>query len=162
LHHVVGHRDFSQRCAAIARHRQTAHKQLVIAFLQRIRCDGAGSEGDRVARPPGGQHGNCGLPQPRLPGRGQAVTLDDEPGVERRAAGQVQALEQLAVQLEELGRISLISDQGAGVYHDVRTYRANERIAFESDGIANAAPQFGQSPAKGAQRIVGVAEQHLG
>jgi hypothetical protein len=58
--------------------------------------------------------------------------------------------------------MSLICDEGVDVHHDVRTYRANERIAFESDGIANAAPQFGQSPAKGAQRIVGVAEQHLG
>jgi hypothetical protein len=68
------------------------------------------------------------------------VSLDDEPGVERRTAGQVQAFEQLAFQPQEFGRISLVCDQSVDVHGDVHTYRADERIAFEGDGIAEAAP----------------------
>jgi hypothetical protein len=103
----------------------------VVALLQRVSGDRPGRVRDRGVGLPGRQQRQRRLVQPRLGLGGEPVPLHHQPGLERRAGRHVNAVQQLAVELQQRRRVGLPANQRVHVDRGTRTKGGGHRVAPE-------------------------------
>jgi hypothetical protein len=103
----------------------------VVAFLERVARYCPRRVRHRRRCLSGRQQPERRLPQPRL-GRGrEAVALHDQPRLERGAARDVEAFEQLTVQVEQAPGVGQLTGEGVDVDRDAVTEARCDRITPE-------------------------------
>ena len=159
---VLADRHLPEGGRPVARRGQAADQQLVVALVERVAGHRPRRVRDRVTGLPRGQQPQRRLPQPRL-GRGrQPVALHDQPRLEGRAGQDADAVEQLAVQVEQARRVGQLPGEGMDVGRDAVPEGGRHRVAAEQLRRAELAPQLGQGPPQGPERVVRLVEQQLG
>lgn len=141
---------------------EAAHQQLVVGLVERVQRDGPPRVPDGGRGVPLDEQGDGGLSRARLqPGAG-AVPLDDEPRLERGAAGDDETLEQLGAQAEQPCGVDVRPVEQADVERGPGGQPRVDGVAAQHGGVAEGAAQLRERPADGAERVGGVGEQQLG
>jgi hypothetical protein len=142
--------------------RQRPDQQRLVVLVVRVEGDEAAGEVGGAVRVAAGEPGQGALVQQGRRGAPGVPALRLQPDLERRAAGEGEAGEQLGGGVEpvRLGRA------GGSQLEDVDPHVAGagegERVARDGGGVAEEAPQHRQRPAQRGERVVGAGEEQAG
>jgi hypothetical protein len=138
-------------------------QQGLVILVERAHRGGAGGIVDGRPERAAGHRPQGGLVQHRLGRGGRMPLLGEQPCLEGRPALDRHAVEQVRTQPGQAdgGRPGLLHHH-LDVHHRTRGEPEHDRVTVDRSLVAQRAPDLGQAPAQGPDRIVSLGEQQRG